>query len=1162
MKFTNLRLVGFKSFVDAVDFDIRDGLTGVVGPNGCGKSNLLEALRWVMGATSAKALRGGGMADVIFAGTTMRPSRNWAEVVLTLDNADRSAPPEFNDADVLEVSRRIIRNAEGAHSVYRINAKEVRAKDVQLLFADAATGANSPALVRQGQISELINAKPQNRRRLLEEAAGVTGLHSRRHEAELRLRAAEQNLERLDDVAGELDAQKVALARQARQATRYRNLSGDIRRAEAASAYLRWRAAVDSLQDAATGLAEADAAIETATRAAAVASTRRTDLHEKVEPLRQAETEAAAALQRLNIEREKLDDEAKRAAADLARLAADGERLAADQERERALGDEAHETLETLASEARGLAERDAAERPRIAAAAARRESADGALVAAEGTFERKNTDCAAAEAERRAADAAFATADARVSRLDQDIESLIDERARIEPSAEESAALKTAADALAGAEATLESAAHALETRERERAETEEKERAARAPLDAAEKSLTALSAERDALAQLLRTATAHDGEAHGPTLLDAVEVKPGYENALAAAFGDDIDAALSAAAPTHWTEEENDGGERAADGAPEDAHPLANYVAAPPHARRRLSLTGVVDRAQGDALASDLKPGQRLVSRDGDLWRWDGFVRRAEAKTPAAVRLEQRNRLSALEVDLGEAEALAASTRAQHQRAEEALNAAAEAEKAARTKAADARRDHDSARKAMSELERAHERASRRLAAIADALQRLTADKEAAETERRAAGERRDALPDQTRLIEGLTEARDALSAAKAEANDARAALDEMRREAAMRESRAGDVERECGVWRTRQETAAARIEELAGRMAEINAAREMAAAAPAAIEERRVRLIDQFDVAEARRNAAADALAAAVGEAEAADRDAKSADNAAAEAREVRARLDAQAEAAGARVEEATALARETCEAAPEDLPAIAEIKDLDNPPDRASIDAKLERYKRERENLGGVNLRADEELTEITARLEEIGAEREDCEAAIRKLRASIGGLNREARERLNAAFETVNANFSTLFTRLFNGGQAELRLIDSEDVLEAGLEIFASPPGKKLASMSLMSGGEQALTATALIFGVFIANPAPVCVLDEVDAPLDDANVERFCRLLSEMARETGTRFIVITHHALTMSRMDRLFGVTMIERGVSQLVSVDLSNAEQLAAAE
>ena len=416
--------------------------------------------------------------------------------------------------------------------------------------------------------------------------------------------------------------------------------------------------------------------------------------------------------------------------------------------------------------------------------------------------------------------------------------------------------------------------------------------------------------------------------------------------------------------------------------------------------------------------------------------------------------------------------------------------------------------------------------------------------------------------ALPDGSLLAESLSEARDIVARARTDATESRAAHNDLSREAAMRARRLEEIARERGVWRARGETAETRMKELADRRETAATQRETAAKAPETFAEKRKALLDHIASAEQARKDAADALAEAINTSQQADRTAKAADHAASEAREARARFEAQQESAAERVEEAIALAQETCSAAPEDLLGIAEIKNPEDLPAREDVDRKLERYKRERETLGGVNLRADEELQEISERLEEIAVEREDCEAAIRKLRAAIGSLNREARERLKAAFETVNSNFSTLFTRLFNGGHAELRMIESDDVLEAGLEIYASPPGKKLASMSLMSGGEQALTATALIFAVFMANPAPVCVLDEVDAPLDDANTERFCRLLNEMVQQTETRFIIITHHALTMSRMDRLFGVTMIERGVSQLVSVDLGRAEQLAAAE
>lgn len=1155
MRFTNLRLVGFKSFVEPTDLEIRDGLTGVVGPNGCGKSNLLEALRWVMGATSAKALRGDGMGDVIFAGTTMRPARNWAEVILTLDNSDRSAPGEYNDADTIEVSRRILHKDEGTQSIYRINSKEVRAKDVQLLFADASTGANSPSLVRQGQIAELISAKPQNRRRLLEEAAGITGLHSRRHEAELRLRAAEQNLERLEDVIGELENQKVALARQARQATRYRNLSGDIRRAEAAAAYLRWKEAVDARDAAGESLKEIAALIEETARAAAIASTGQAEAHEALDPLRLEEAKAAAALHRLTVARENIDDEARRAETEIRRLGAEVERLSADLDREKSLHADADDAVDTLNREEQGLRQRESAEKERIEKAKARLEAANEAVRAAERVFEEKSGEAAEVDARRRGIATAIETAERRLQKAEAQIAQLNQERSRIAPTPEQAEALEAANARFIASEEAARAAEAAFHRAEDERAAAEAREQAVRQPRQKAEQSLSEIRAECDALRRVLSTQT--DGD--WPSLIQSVDVEPGYENALAAALGDDLFAALDQEAPAYWS-----GSQGAAEPTdlPIGAAPLSRYVAAPPALGLRLSMVGVIDEEQGARLAATLTAGQRLVSRKGDLWRWDGYVSRAEAKTAAAIRLEQRNRFNQLEKDLTIAEERAAAAAEAHQSAQQEFSRRQSIERDARALFTDARRSLDVARAKLAELEREHERATTRLASIAEAMSLAEAARAETGAELAAVREEKSRLPDASLIAEGVGAAREAAARARAEATEARAAHNDLTREADMRSRRIDEIVRERSVWSTRSETAAARMAEIDARLAAAKSANEIALTAPAMIEEKRGALLDQIADAERARAAAGDALALALLRASDADRTAKAADAAAAGAREQRARLEAQSEGAIVRVEEAATIAHETCNAAPEDLPAIAEFKDGAELPARAEVDARLDRYKRERENLGGVNLRADEEMQEVGARLEELTTEREDCDGAIRKLRAAIGSLNREARERLNAAFETVNRNFSSLFTRLFNGGQAELRLIDSEDVLEAGLEIYASPPGKKLASMSLMSGGEQALTATALIFAVFMANPAPVCVLDEVDAPLDDANVERFCRLLHEMAQETKTRFLVITHHALTMSRMDRLFGVTMVERGVSQLVSVDLHKAEQLAAAE
>ncbi len=1156
MKFNNLRLVGFKSFVEPTDFEIRPGLTGIVGPNGCGKSNLLEALRWVMGATSAKALRGDGMEDVIFAGTSGRPARNWAEVMLTVNNDRRDLPAEFNEHEALEISRRILRKEEGSQSIYKVNGKEVRARDVQLLFADASTGANSPALVRQGQISELINAKPQNRRKLLEEAAGITGLHARRHEAELRLRAAETNIDRLNDVTGELEVQRSALARQARQASRYRNLSGDIRRTEAYSAYLRWQEATEILNDSDTKLTEMNVLVEEAARIAASASSAQVNAHELLEPLRQKEAEASAALHRLNVAMEGLDAELARATAENERLQTEKEQLERDIAREKDLGSDSAEALEQLAAEEMQLQARTAAEADRLKTAESAMSEAGDTLAEIENTYERKNQESIELEAERRSLTNALNAATSRLEKICSEITRLEEERGGLELSDEQASELTKLHQEKQAAEATLAECDAAAIRADDHLQRVNEREQAARCPKQKADQILTELQAEAEAISRFLDTGAT----ANHPALIEAVQVEAGYETALATALGDELDAALVEEAATFWSWV---GGEALIAGRlPEDVEYLSAYVMAPPSLARRLSSIGIVKSEDGDRLQANLLPGQRLVSREGNLWRWDGYVQRAEAKTAAAIRLEQRNRLDVLKSDIQQAEAnafaatkeLEAATAQQH-RSREDRETASNALKEARhiTATAIAR---------LSQLEKGHERTNARLTALAETLERLVTDRAEAEAAVRESKSALQVLPALSALRDAVSVAREQVTEQRATSSEARAAFNDLAREARMRADRLFEIARERGVWRTRNETALSRIQELSDRLEETVRAQSEAEDVPDQIDEKRKSLFEQLDAAESRRRKAADDLVDAQAHASDADRVLKEADAEAIEARENRARLQAQLEAARGRVEEAVSLAHESCNADPEQLLEIAEHKADKLLPSRHDIDRKLERYKRERENLGGVNLRADVEMEEIDTRLTQITDEREDCEAAIRKLRGAIGNLNKQGRQRLLEAFETVNANFQKLFVRLFNGGAAELRLIDSDDPLEAGLEIYACPPGKKLTSMSLMSGGEQALTATALIFAVFMANPAPVCVLDEVDAPLDDANVDRFCNMLEEMARETETKFIIITHHALTMSRMNRLYGVTMIERGVSQLVSVDLSGAEQLVAAE
>ena len=1153
--FASLRLTGFKSFVEPTEMEIRPGLTGIVGPNGCGKSNLLEALRWVMGANSAKALRGAGMEDVIFAGAGARPARSWAEVGLTVHNTNGDAPEPFADEPELDITRRITKHEEGASSVYRVNGREVRARDVQVLFADASSGANSAALVRQGQVSELIHAKPQNRRRILEEAAGVAGLHSRRRESELRLKAAEENLARLEDVIGELEAQKAALARASRQASKYKKLSADIRAGEALLAYLRWREAEADAENARASLIEAEAAVAEATAAAEAALAAREAAREGVEPAAAAEAEASESLRELERERAGLAAELQRAEADARRLASDLERARSDHSRETSLKEDARTALEALETEARAISERDATEAERITLAKTESDAAAHRLAEAEEALEAKAA-LAAALDERRASAAkaraaAARTADAAMKRLAEAER----EWAAARETAPDPALLSKAADERAQAETALERSEALLAEHKETATATEASTNAAEGELRELEKKRIQLQAEIDALSAVIR-----DGlEAEFPALIEEIAVAPGYENALAAALGDELMASTDVEAPSFWSDH---GKTPSSAHLPAQAEPLSAHVRAPLELRRRLAAIGVVPAELGGALQSLLAPGQRLVSRAGDLWRWDGFTSRADARTAAAVRLEQRNRLDALIEDAEATGVLCERARKIYQdRAEMRRDAAAAVETTAKA-VANARRELDAIRARHAETERAAERASARLVAAETAFRRLNADCRAAVSEARASAADAELLPANDDLKRDVAEARDRVARLRSEASELRAVSASLSREAETRRTRLKDVHAQTTSWRARAEEAEGRIEALETRIAELDASLSDANGAPERLRETASELDAKASEARMRAEAASEAFAQARNAAREAETAAERADASRQEARERRARKEAEREGAEARITAAADAARELCNAEPEALLAVAGHEEADPMPARDDLERVLDKSKADRERLGAVNLRAEEETTEVEARLEEILSERDDCEEAVRKLRGAISSLNKEGRARLTEAFEKVDANFRSLFEKLFGGGRAELRLIDAEDPLEAGLEIFASPPGKKLSSMALMSGGEQALTASALIFAVFLVNPAPVCVLDEVDAPLDDANVERFCVLLEEMARTTSTRFIVITHHALTMSRMHRLYGVTMVERGVSRLVSVDLTRAEQLVAAE
>ena len=1156
MKFEALRLSGFKSFVEPVDISIRPGLTGIVGPNGCGKSNLLEALRWAMGENSPRSLRaaaaaagGGGMEDVIFAGTAKRPARQWAEVLLVLDNSARTAPPAFNGDDRLEVARRIER---GAGSEYRINGRDVRQRDVQILFADSATGAHSPALVSQGRVAAIIAARPDERRQLLEDAAGIGGLAVRRREAEIRLKAADANLARLADLMTAAEAQIATLRRQARQALRYRELSQAIRAGEVAALRMALHQATTAVEATRGRAAEAEAALGEAVEAEAQARTAQANAAAGVPALRHAEAEAASRMQALLTARATLVAERTAALQRLADVRAALEAAAADRDRASA------RLADSAATRARLNAERQAAtdglataEAAVVPAAQAVRD-AEAATTAAERVLATAVEQHAALVADGRSVRAAAEAAEARSKRLVAERDRQAAELQRLEGTggAERAAAEVAEAEArLARLADAAEAAVQRVSAAEAARRLAEEARQRASSALEEVRAEVRGLEAEAEALRRL-RVEEGRKGPAPA-----ALHAEPGHELALAAALGDEASAPVGPAPA----------GERPTrrwQGAPENPHdpplpeglaPLAAHVTAPPEFARRLAQVALVDGPPDAALLARLVPGQRLVSREGWMWRWDGFVAPPGGSAGAvAERMRQANRLREVERDLaGPMERRRLAEAALEQQKAVLAQAETEERKALAARS-DATRERDQVRARLEGLRNVAAQAEARRAAVAASVERLTVECDGAAADADAARARLAALPDPSAAASAVAEARSAAERARAELARHRAELAGLRRSIDDGRARIAALSREVEAWEGRDREAEAAVRLLEERMGALKSDEIGLIGQPESLSARLSTLEADLAVAEAERARAADAVLAAELALTDLDRAARQRASDVADRREARATAQAAFDQATERLDLVREEARQAIGAEPD---ATAPTPDLE----RAA--QGLEALRAERDRLGPVNLVAEAELAEAETRLARQAGERGELETAIARLRGSIGALNREGRARLLAAFQDVDRHFRELFLTLFGGGSAELALVDSEDPLEAGLEIRAQPPGKRLQSLSLLSGGEQALTALALIFALFRTRPSPISVLDEVDAPLDDANVERFCRLLQHMTTLTETRFLVVTHNLITMAAMHRLYGVTMAEPGVSQLVSVDLSSAERLASA-
>ena len=857
MKFKKLELTGFKSFLDKTLFVIDDGLTGIVGPNGCGKSNIVEAIKWCMGETSAKSMRGAGMEDVIFSGAANRPSKNIAEVSLTLDNLEKNGPIQFNELDSITIKRRIEKDKG---SRYFINEKEVRARDAQTFFADLSTGAHSPSIISQGRIGLLVTAKPTDRRAILEEAAGISGIHARRHESELRLNAAENNLKRADELKRQHEKQLTNLKKQAEEATKYKLISEEIKKIEAGLYYLRLKDIDSEIKLENEINSEAEDEVSGFNMQINNIKNLINDETTKVKPLREKNFENLSKLQRLNLELKSLDEESDRTKKEIENIKNSQKIIEEDIDREKSIIIDAKSNEKRLKEEKNELIE----------------------------------IDSKYYETEKKS-DEDLTQAVEKLNKEQKSVESIIN---------------------LVGGENL--------------------------------EKNISKLN-----------------------------EVKNQLNNAKNSLEQKKLSEVASIIETS------------------------------------RASLEDIINSFKDNENKSNIS---EMVLKNENIKKLQEEYAKSFSKNQSIKNesIKRNERIKTIETEI-----------------ESWINLLTNSEKM------------------VNELNARKNKLSEKLNQL--------------ETEPQTQAEKKGQISESLRTSE------------KEKQED---------------EVTINEIDKKIN-------SLQAKLSSAQEKMIQIRERRASSSATIDGLKQRRNDLLERINT-------------------------------------ELNLNENNLLEFSG--------------------------LEKMENLPDAVEQEEILDAKKRDREKLGSVNLRADEETNKYEVEIKKMEKDRQDLVTAIVKLKESINELNQKGREKLLEAFEKVNRKFNEVYTKLFNGGNAKLELVDSDDPLEAGLELLVSPPGKRLQSITLLSGGEQALTALSLIFAVFLTNPSPICVLDEVDAPLDDANVTRFCNLLDELTKITSTRFIIVTHHALTMSKMDKLYGVTMPEKGISQLVAVDLQKAETMVA--
>ena len=1139
MKFQSVRISGFKSFLEPTEIQINGGLTGVVGPNGCGKSNIVEAIKWIMGENSARQMRGDGMDDVIFAGTNERPARNFAEVSIKLDNSEKKAPAIFNHHDEIEITRKIEREKG---SIYRVNGKQVRAKDIQLIFADSGTGARSSSIVSQGRIGQIIDASPEDRRIILEEAANIRGLHSRRHEAELKLKGASDNLDRLVDIEQNYKDQLIELEKQGRKAARYRSVGERIRKAEATLFLTLLNNSKTEFNDLNVQLKDANENVDRGQIEVSKQTTLQLDISNQIPTLKKDEADKAAILQALNITKIRLEEEKSTAQNALDSITSQIALIKNDIAREFEIKEDAKKSLINLLTEETNLKEDSQNFSSKISKASD---------IVKELKIKSDN------------ADAKLSTITSEIYSIKSDKSDLEKRikilREKIEISQNQLTNFNIDGDKndftldeqkLINLKNLINKNNKLNDTNKNELEKLEKLEFSFVEEKNIAMFEFNKVNAELDSLSLLLGHDTLNQN-----TLEKTISNINNLEEAIGSVLGETLLAPIlyddnTVENNTFWR---NDFKTLSTKQLPESVIPIISKITKSSILNTALTGVGIVENKEiAFRLQKKLTFGQALTTPDGGLWRWDGFVQPQGVQNSYSERLQQIARLRFLQNKLPSLEKKQYLTA---KKLDESINNT----KKCRNNISNLQNKISDLISQSNELELQNTKLESKLLSSEILIKELkhtelTSKKELIELEKVFNNSIN--LPS---LLAEEIKVRNNADQCRIELTDAMAAEQQIKSEESFQSRNLIQIRNQKENWQVRKEEAKTRLISLEERLKFSQNEKNRLSILPDSFEKKEEELNINFENATRNRNIAADELIKTETSLNQSGKLLREAEKTVFLLREEMIKIEALLNLSKTKTQNIEDRIFENLRIKSEELNKIINTKEEDHHNKSLEILEKtVQRLINERETLGAVNLRAEDEMNEMQSKIEVMSKERVDLEQAIAKLRSGIFEINKEGRQRLNGSFQEVNRNFKQLFQKLFGGGEAELRLVGNEDPLQAGLEVLARPPGKKMQLLSLLSGGEQALTAISLIFSVFLCNPAPICILDEVDAPLDDTNVGRFCDLLKKIVDETNTYFMVITHHRLTMAKMDRLFGVTMEQKGISKLVSVDLEQASRI----